>query len=396
MLVVKPQDMASLLDEIAAVLRPGHARRLARRRHHDRRSSRQRLPDGTPVVRVMPNTPALVDEGMAAISPARTATTSTSPRPRRCCSAVGKVVRVPEKQQDAVTAISGSGPAYIFYVVEAMIEAGVLLGLPRSTANELVVQTLVGAAKMLKETGEHPTVLRENVTSPAGTTVAALRELDDHKVRAAFLSAHGGGARPVARARRRATDSGPPRDEWRAPRSSGTTTSRRTTSARHIRWRRCGSSWRYVSRATSACSTASTCWRQSSPTTSCSGWSTRPAYVDGVRRASITGAADLAHGLGTPDDPVFPGMHEASAHVVGATVAAVRAVVGGSHDHAVNLAGGLHHAMADPPRASASTTTSPSASPVRWPMASSASPTSTSTCTTATASRRPSGTTPGC
>jgi pyrroline-5-carboxylate reductase len=103
--------------------------------------------------------------------------------------AVGQVVRVPEKYQDAVTAISGSGPAYIFYVVEAMIEAGVLLGLPRATANELVVQTLFGAATMLKETGEHPTVLRENVTSPAGTTVAALRQLDDHKVRAAFLSA---------------------------------------------------------------------------------------------------------------------------------------------------------------------------------------------------------------
>jgi pyrroline-5-carboxylate reductase len=103
--------------------------------------------------------------------------------------AVGKVVRVPEKYQDAVTAISGSGPAYIFYIVEAMIEAGVVLGLPRATASELVIQTVYGAATMLRETGEHPSVLRENVSSPAGTTVAALRELDDHKVRAAFISA---------------------------------------------------------------------------------------------------------------------------------------------------------------------------------------------------------------
>ena len=96
---------------------------------------------------------------------------------------------VPEKLQDAVTAISGSGPAYIFYVVEAMIEAGVVLGLPRATSTELVVQTLFGAATMIKETGQHPTVLREQVTSPGGTTAAALRELDDHKVRAAFITA---------------------------------------------------------------------------------------------------------------------------------------------------------------------------------------------------------------
>ena len=96
---------------------------------------------------------------------------------------------MPEKQQDAVTAISGSGPAYLFFVVEAMIEAGVHLGLPRSTATELVVQTVVGSAKLLRETGEHPTVLREQVTSPGGTTAAAIRELEDHKVRAAFITA---------------------------------------------------------------------------------------------------------------------------------------------------------------------------------------------------------------
>src|SRR4051794_34288687 len=98
-------------------------------------------------------------------------------------------MRVPERQQDAVTAISGSGPACLFCVVEAMIEAGVHLGLPRTTASELVVQTVVGSAKLLRETGEHPTVLREQVTSPGGTTAAAVRELEDHKVRAAFLTA---------------------------------------------------------------------------------------------------------------------------------------------------------------------------------------------------------------
>ena len=187
-LVVKPQDMASLLDEIAAVLRPGTLV-VSLAAGITTSFIEQRLPDGTPVVRVMPNTPALVDEGMAAISPGSHCGDEHLAEAEKLLSAVGKVVRVAEKHQDAVTAISGSGPAYIFYVVEAMIEAGVLLGLPRSTSNDLVVQTLVGAAKMLKETGEHPTVLRENVTSPAGTTVAALRALDDHKVRAAFLSA---------------------------------------------------------------------------------------------------------------------------------------------------------------------------------------------------------------
>jgi pyrroline-5-carboxylate reductase len=104
-------------------------------------------------------------------------------------ASTGRVLRIPERQMDAVTAISGSGPAYIFFVVESMIEAGVHLGLPRATATELVVQTLVGSAKMLRETGSHPVVLREQVTSPGGTTAAALRELEVHRVRAAFLAA---------------------------------------------------------------------------------------------------------------------------------------------------------------------------------------------------------------
>ena len=148
-----------------------------------------RLPEGSSVVRVMPNTPALVDQGMAAVSPGQHCTPEHLDEAEALLRSCGRVVQVPEKYQDAVTAISGSGPAYIFYVVEAMIEAGVVLGLPRATSTELVVQTLFGAATMLKETGEHPTVLRERVSSPGGTTVAALRQLDDHKVRAAFISA---------------------------------------------------------------------------------------------------------------------------------------------------------------------------------------------------------------
>ena len=187
-LVVKPQDMDGLLSEIRDHVVPGNLV-VSLAAGITTGYLESRLPEGSSVVRVMPNTPALVDQGMAAISPGRHCTPEHLEEAEALLRSCGRVVQVPEKYQDAVTAISGSGPAYIFYVVEAMIEAGVVLGLPRATSTELVVQTLFGAATMLKETGEHPTVLRERVSSPGGTTVAALRQLDDHKVRAAFISA---------------------------------------------------------------------------------------------------------------------------------------------------------------------------------------------------------------
>jgi pyrroline-5-carboxylate reductase len=187
-LVVKPQDMDDLLKEIAPVVRPGQLV-VSLAAGITTAFLEARLPDGVAVVRVMPNTPALVDEGMAAISRGSHCDEEHLVEAESLMASIGRVIRVPEKQQDAVTAVSGSGPAYIFFVVEAMIEAGVHLGLPRGTAAELVVQTVVGSAKLLRETGEHPVVLRERVTSPAGTTAAAVRELEDHKVRAAFLTA---------------------------------------------------------------------------------------------------------------------------------------------------------------------------------------------------------------
>jgi pyrroline-5-carboxylate reductase len=193
-LVVKPQDMDGLLTEIRDHVAPGNLV-VSLAAGITTEFLESRLPDGSSVVRVMPNTPALVDQGMAAISPGQHCTDAHLAEAEALLSSCGKVVRVAEKHQDAVTAISGSGPAYIFYVVEAMIEAGVVLGMPRATSTELVVQTLFGAATMLKETGEHPTVLRERVSSPGGTTVAALRQLDDHKVRAAFITAMEAAAR---------------------------------------------------------------------------------------------------------------------------------------------------------------------------------------------------------
>jgi pyrroline-5-carboxylate reductase len=187
-LVVKPQDMGDLLAEIEGELRPGQLV-VSLAAGITTSFIESRVPEGVAVVRVMPNTPALVDEGMAAISPGSHCDDRHLAEAEALMASVGRVLRIPERQQDAVTAISGSGPAYIFFVVESMIEAGVHLGLPRSTATDLVVQTVVGSAKMLRETGSHPVVLREQVTSPAGTTAAALRELEIHKVRAAFLAA---------------------------------------------------------------------------------------------------------------------------------------------------------------------------------------------------------------
>ena len=187
-LVVKPQDMAAVLDEIGPEVRPGQLV-VSLAAGITTAYLESRLPEGTPVVRVMPNTPALLDEGMAAIAAGSHCDDSHLAIAEDLLGSTGRVLRVPEKQMDAVTAISGTGPAYVFFVVESMIEAGVHLGLPRVTATDLVVQTLVGSAKMLRETGTHPVVLREQVTSLGGTTAAALRELEVHKVRAAFLAA---------------------------------------------------------------------------------------------------------------------------------------------------------------------------------------------------------------
>lgn len=187
-LVVKPQDMDGLLGEIREHIAPGNLV-VSLAAGIPTAYLESRLPEGSSVVRVMPNTPALVDQGMAAISPGRNCTADHLAEAEALLASCSKVLQIAEKHQDAVTAISGSGPAYIFYVVESMIEAGVLLGLPRATSTELVVQTLYGAATMLRETGEHPTVLRERVSSPGGTTMAAIRQLEDHKVRAAFMTA---------------------------------------------------------------------------------------------------------------------------------------------------------------------------------------------------------------
>jgi pyrroline-5-carboxylate reductase len=144
---------------------------------------------GTPVVRAMPNTPALVGAGAAALAPGTAAGEDEVAWAETILRAVGTVVRVDEGLLDAVTGLSGSGPAYVFLVVEALVDAGVLNGLPRPVSAALATQTVLGAARLLAESDEGPEALRAAVTSPAGTTAAGLRELERSGVRAAFLNA---------------------------------------------------------------------------------------------------------------------------------------------------------------------------------------------------------------
>ncbi|MFF4774583.1 pyrroline-5-carboxylate reductase [Microtetraspora fusca] len=187
-LAVKPQDMGSLLAEIAPYV-PADRLVITVAAGITTAFVESRLGEAVPVVRVMSNTPVLVDEAMSVISPGAHAGERHLERTEDLLRPVGKVLRIPESQQDAATALSGSGPAYFFYLVEAMVDAGILLGMPRAAALDMVTQSIVGAAIMLRDSGEHPVILREAVTSPGGTTIAAIAELERHKVRAAFLDA---------------------------------------------------------------------------------------------------------------------------------------------------------------------------------------------------------------
>ncbi|MFT4299259.1 MAG: pyrroline-5-carboxylate reductase [Aeromicrobium sp.] len=174
---VKPQDVAALLAEVGPAISP-EAVVVSIAAGVRTSTFEQALPPGTAVVRVMPNTPALVGEGMFAASPG---TGCDEARLRAVCdllSSGGRVVTVDETHQDAVTAVSGSGPAYVFYLVEQMIAGGLEAGLAPEIARTLATQTLVGAAALLEGTGDEPAVLRRRVTSPNGTTAAAIETFE--------------------------------------------------------------------------------------------------------------------------------------------------------------------------------------------------------------------------
>jgi pyrroline-5-carboxylate reductase len=145
--------------------------------------------DPVPAIRAMPNTPALVGAAASAVAGGRRAGPADVDWAKGILSSVGTVVELPEPALDAVTGLSGSGPAYVFLIAEALIDAGVLAGLTRPVAHDLAVQTLLGSARLLAETGEEPAALRAAVTSPGGTTAAGLRALETAGVRAAILDA---------------------------------------------------------------------------------------------------------------------------------------------------------------------------------------------------------------
>ena len=187
-LTVKPQDIEALLGQVAEHVTPEH---LVVSFAAGVRTSfvEKHLDSSVPVVRVMSNVAVLVDEAMSVVSPGSQAEDKHLSVAEELLGYVGKVIRLPEVHLDAITATSGSGPAYFFLLAEAMIEACILLGLSRDVATELMIQTMLGSAKMLRDTGKHPVELREMVTSPGGTTIAAIRHLEEAGVRAAFLNA---------------------------------------------------------------------------------------------------------------------------------------------------------------------------------------------------------------
>lgn len=187
LVVVKPQDVPSLLTEIAATVDPSSTVvSLAAGILID--TLEAALPAGVAVIRAMPNTPALVGEGMFGISPGTTCSGDQLAEVSALLESGGKVVVVDESLQDAVTAVSGSGPAYVFYLAEAMIAGGVEAGLDDATARTLAAQTLVGAAKLLAESEETADELRRRVTSPNGTTAAAIATFDDNGVKDALIA----------------------------------------------------------------------------------------------------------------------------------------------------------------------------------------------------------------
>ena len=185
-LAVKPADVEAACGAVASA---GAARVLSVAAGVPLAKLEGWLGGGVPVVRAMPNTPALVRAGAAAIAPGTAAGADDLAWAEGILGAVGVVVRVAEPLLDAVTGLSGSGPAYVFLVAEALIEAGVLVGLSRPVSSTLAIQTLLGSARLLAESGDGPEALRAAVTSPGGTTAAGLRALEDRGVRAALLAA---------------------------------------------------------------------------------------------------------------------------------------------------------------------------------------------------------------
>ena len=197
-LAVKPQQALGVVEEIRPAVAPGTLV-VSILAGVTTEAICEALGQEVPVVRAMPNTPALVDEGATAIAAGRFAEPVHVGRARAIFEAVGEVVELPEAMMDAVTGLSGSGPAYVYMIIEALTDGGVKQGLPRPQAFRLAAQTVFGAARLVLETGKHPAILRDEVTTPGGTAIAAVADLESHGLRTMLINA-------VATATRRSSE----------------------------------------------------------------------------------------------------------------------------------------------------------------------------------------------
>jgi len=187
-IAVKPQDIEALLGDVGVALEASQTV-LSIAAAIPTELIERHVGDGIPVVRAMPNTPVLVRDGVSALSFGAGVTDKDQLLARRLFEAVGRTVVVEEKLMDAVTGLSGSGPAYVFLAIEALADGGVKMGLPRTVADLLAAQTVLGAARMVLETGEHPAKLKDRVASPGGTTIAGLHRLEQGGLRATLMAA---------------------------------------------------------------------------------------------------------------------------------------------------------------------------------------------------------------
>lgn len=187
-LAVKPQNMQEVLQELALSLSSGSLI-ISIAAGVTMESIAAALPEEIPIIRVMPNTPALVQQGASALARGKHVSDEQMGIALDIFQAVGKAIAVEEKWMDAVTGLSGSGPAYVLMLIESFIDAGVLVGLPRATSRELVLQTFLGTVRMVEETGKHPAELKDLITSPAGTTIEGLKVLEEWGIRGALMEA---------------------------------------------------------------------------------------------------------------------------------------------------------------------------------------------------------------